>query len=75
VLRKLAELLPVNDILLSLMSQYTPDFAEGCPFTELHRRVTSFEYNSVVNVARELGFNGFIQAHSSAVRDYTPDFT
>lgn len=74
-LEALAKVLPPEDILLSLMSQYTPDFALDTPYRELHRRVTSFEYSSVVKRAEELGFDGFIQEKSSAVTDYTPDFT
>ncbi len=74
VLKRLAELLPVDNILLSLMSQYTPEFASDCEYKSLHRRLTKFEYSSVVTVAQELGFNGFIQAHSSASSKYTPDF-
>lgn len=75
LLRRLAKLVPTGDILLSLMSQYTPDFALDCPHKELHRRVTSFEYSSVVRVAEELGFEGFIQQKESASKSYTPDFS
>ena len=71
----IAELLPVGEILLSLMSQYTPDFALDSEFSELHRRITTFEYNSVLSHALELGFEGFMQARSSASSSYTPDFS
>ena len=74
VLRHLASILDPSDILLSLMSQYTPDFAMDTPYKNLHRRVTSFEYSSVCDLATELGFDGFMQAKSSAVADFTPDF-
>lgn len=74
VLKMLADALPVSDMLLSLMSQYTPDFALDCPYTELHRRLTSFEYESVTKQALALGFDGFIQSRTSAVSDYTPQF-
>ena len=74
VLEELAKAIPAEDILLSLMSQYTPDFALDTPYRELHRRITSFEYSSVVKRAEELGFEGFIQEKSSAVSDFTPDF-
>lgn len=75
VLEALAKVLPPSDILLSLMSQYTPEFAMESPHRELHRKITSFEYSSVVKRAEELGFDGFIQERSSAVSDFTPDFT
>ena len=74
VLRELAKSIPPSDILLSLMSQYTPEFALDTPYKNLHRRVTSFEYSSVCDVAIALGFDGFIQEKSSAVSDYTPNF-
>lgn len=73
-LTHLAELIDPSDVLISLMSQYTPDFALDTPYTELHRRITSFEYNSVCNVATSLGFDGFMQARTSASTIYTPDF-
>ncbi|MBQ9783068.1 MAG: radical SAM protein [Clostridia bacterium] len=74
VLECLAALLPVRDILLSLMSQYTPEFAMDSPYGELHRQVTTFEYNSVLQRAQELGFTGFMQSKSSASPLYTPNF-
>lgn len=73
-LQALSETVPVDEILLSLMSQYTPEFALDTPYKELHRRVTSFEYSSVVKEAERLGFDGFVQEKSSASAKYTPDF-
>lgn len=75
LLRRLSELLPIEDIRLSLMSQYTPDFVdEGCPYTELFRKVTTFEYNSVLSEAQSIGFVGYFQDKSSATAEYTPKF-
>ena len=74
VLSHLASILDPSDILISLMSQYTPDFAKDTPYKNLHRKVTSFEYSSVCDHATNLGFDGFMQAKSSAVADFTPDF-
>lgn len=59
--------------LLSLMSQYTPDFNRS-DYPELNRRVTSFEYNSVVQEAVNLGLKGFMQQKDSATSAMTPDF-
>ena len=75
VLDTLSELLPIKDIRLSLMSQYTPEFATDSEYKELHRKVTSFEYNSVLDHALELGFDGYFQHRSSASASYTPDFS
>ncbi len=74
VLRELASLLPVRDIRLSLMCQYTPDFAADAPYPNLHRRLTSFEYTSVLDVADELGFEGYRQSLDAVGAQYTPDF-
>ena len=74
VLEHLASILDPDDILLSLMSQYTPDFALDTPYKNLHRRVTSFEYSTVCDAALALGFDGFMQAKSSASANFTPDF-
>lgn len=74
ILEDVAENCDISKLKLSLMSQYTPDF---CPneYTELKRKITSFEYQSVVNRAIELGYDGYIQDKSSASVGFTPDFT
>ena len=65
-----------DKVTLSLMSQYTPDFFRGCADERLNkslqRRVTTFEYNSVMTLASELGFSGFGQERESAQKKYTP---
>ncbi len=74
VLDTLSELFSPDSIKLSLMSQYTPDFALDTPYKNLHRKLTSFEYNSVLNHAISLGFDGYFQSLSSATSSYTPNF-
>ena len=63
----------VSKFKLALMCQYTPDF---CPdeFKEIKRRVTTFEYSSVMEKAISIGYDGYIQDISSASNIYTPDF-
>ena len=73
LLEWVAENFPGNEILVSLMSQYTPVY-KSCEHKEISRRISTFEYNSVVDRAAELGLNGFMQERASAVSDYTPDF-
>ena len=73
-LRHLAETVQPSEILLSVMSQYTPEFAADCEYKNLHRKVTDFEYSSVVDEADRLGFEGFVQGRASASSVYTPDF-
>ena len=74
VLRHLADILPVEDIRVSVMRQYTPDFAMDCPHKNLHRRLTAFEYDSVLAVADELGIVGYSQGKDAADKAFTPEF-
>ena len=74
LLRMLASELGTSSFLLSLMSQYTPQFAKDCDYPNLCRRVTSFEYGSVLDEAERLGFDGYFQGRTSATPSYTPDF-
>ncbi len=62
-----------DEVLLSLMSQYTP-FYRAAEFPEINRRVTTFEYESVCKRVDEYGFEGFFQEKSSAKEEYTPPF-
>lgn len=72
VMRLLAGRFPT--VKLSLMRQYTPEFNRS-EYRELNRRVTSFEYKSVVDEAVRLGLDGFTQDASSATAAFTPDFS
>lgn len=63
-----------DKIYLSLMSQYTPMYKAG-EYKNLKRRLTTFEYESVVEHAEKLGFTQcFVQQRSSATRAYVPDW-
>jgi putative pyruvate formate lyase activating enzyme len=63
-----------DDTYISLMSQYTP-YGNIKDFKELNRRLTTAEYNKVVDFFLELGLqNGFMQEKSSAQTDFIPDF-
>ena len=78
VLRHIADKFGANSILLSLMSQYTPDFYINTACAEhknLCRRLTKFEYDSVMKVADELGFEGYFQGMTAASKRFTPNFT
>lgn len=75
VVRHLADILPTSDVKLSLMRQYTPEFAMTCPYPNLHRRVTEFEYRSVVDAALALGFDGYTQGADAATAAFTPEFS
>ena len=74
IMEWIAEHSTSEQVLVSIMNQYTPfDFIPDS-FPELKRRVTKMEYNSVVRRAAELGLNGFTQEKSSADAQYVPDF-
>lgn len=70
----IAENLPKDSFYISLMSQYTP-YEKLPKYPELNRRITSYEYQKVVDAALELGLTrGFMQKRSSAREEYTPAF-
>lgn len=73
LLKDIKEQIGTEDVILSLMSQYTPPNTPT-GFSSLDRRLTDFEYKSVCEVALELGFNGYFQAKESASAIYTPEF-
>lgn len=73
LLKALSDILTPQDIRLSLMSQYTPCFSDG-KYPELSRKITTFEYNSVLEYAEKLGFTGFSQDRMSSDRKFTPEF-
>ncbi len=63
-----------DDTMVSLMSQYTP-YGRVEAFRELNRRLTTAEYNKVVDFFFEIGLsNGFMQEKSSAQKEFIPDF-
>ena len=73
VLNTVCRAVGTNNVLVSLMAQYTPEFA-GSDFPELARRITTFEYSKVLSHAKALGFEGYAQQRGSASAKYTPDF-
>lgn len=74
LLRWISENLTPGTYLLSLLSQFTP-FYKSSSYPEINRRITTFEYESVVEEAIRLGLTqGFMQEKSSAKEEYTPPF-
>ena len=68
----IAERFPNGEVLVSLMSQYTPQAgAEGA----LGRHVTAAEYRAAAAYMENCGItNGFVQERTSAREEYTPAF-
>lgn len=74
IVQWLGENINPEDYVISLMSQYTPGHGESI-YPELNRRITSFEYESVVKEAIKYNIvNGYMQERNSAGKEYTPDF-
>lgn len=73
LLHELADRIGTTGYRISLLSQYTPFFYAG-EYHELNRRLTSYEYDKVVEEALRLGFDGFMQEKTSAREEYTPAF-
>ena len=66
ILEWIAENFSSDEVLVSLMSQYTP-FYRSSEFPEINRRITSLEYDSVLNRMIALGLtNGYMQEKNSA---------
>ena len=63
-----------KNIQVSLMSQYTPMY-KASEHKKINRRLTTFEYESVVDYALSLGMeNAYVQERRSASEEYVPDF-
>lgn len=74
ILHWIREHLPEEGFLLSLLSQYTP-FYKSCEYPQINRRLTTYEYDKVLEEAISLGLTkGFMQEKSSAKEEYTPPF-
>lgn len=74
LMHRIHDTLPKGGFLISLMSQYTPLY-KSVDFPEINRRITTYEYEKVLNTAIELGLtDGFMQKKSSAKEEYTPPF-
>ncbi len=69
----LRETFAPDDILVSMMAQYTP-FYKSSEHPEINRRITTFEYRSVCDRVTDAGFNGYFQEKSAAKEEYTPPF-
>ncbi len=71
LMRRISEL--PDRPLVSIMRQYTPCYgAEN--YKEINRKLTTFEYEKVVGLCAELGFEGFTQEKGCDNLDMTPEF-
>lgn len=73
LIRALRERFAPEDILISLMAQFTPVY-KAEEHERLKRRVTTFEYSTVLDEVEAAGFEGFLQERTSAREDFIPEF-
>ena len=69
----LGESFKPDEILVSIMNQYTPVY-KAKDMHELNRKTSTFEYNSVCDVLSKYGFDGYYQQRASAQADFIPEF-
>lgn len=73
VITALGERFAKDDILLSVMSQYTPLWLAK-EYPEINRRTATFEVRTALKAAERFGFEGFSQERESATTAYIPPF-
>ncbi len=62
-----------DDIFISIMNQYTP--INKCKYSNLNRKVTDKEYDSVIDYALSIGVsNAFVQEGDAASESFIPQF-
>ncbi len=62
-----------EDILVSIMGQYIP-FGNAAKYPEINRKITTREYDKILDLLDTLDLDGFVQDLSSAKEDYIPTF-
>lgn len=73
IIRRLRREFSPDEILISLMSQYTPVY-KASEHKEICRRISTFEYNYVLDIVNECGFGGYSQERSASNEIYIPEF-
>lgn len=64
-----------DDIIISIMSQFTPDKKHLVNYPELCRKLTEYEYSKVVDYADKIGISlAYVQEGSAAKESFIPDF-
>lgn len=69
----LADTFAEGSIRISLLSQYTP-YGDLTEYPQIRRRLTTYEYERVVDHALERGLMGYRQARSSGTMQMLPEF-
>lgn len=77
IMEYISQTFKLDEIYVSVMSQYTPEFIPKDvteKYTEINRKLFSFEYHKVIEKVDSLSIIGFMQEKSSATKSYTPTF-
>ena len=73
IIKWLSENFEKDQILVSVMSQYTPVY-KAAEHKEINRRTSTFEYNYAADLLENCGFRCYFQERSSAQEEYIPEF-
>lgn len=73
IMRYLGNTYSPDELLLSIMRQYVPVY-NSSKYSEINRRLTSFEYNKVLDEAERYGFRWYIQDKASSSTEFIPQF-
>ncbi len=73
LMQELGKAFNSDELLVSIMSQFVPVY-KALEHKELSRRTFTFEYQSVIDEVRRIGFDGYFQQRSSASEQYIPEF-
>lgn len=73
IIKWLSENFEKDQILVSVMSQYTPVY-KTAEHKEINRRTSTFEYNYAADLLENCGFRCYFQERSSAQEEYIPEF-
>lgn len=62
-----------DELILSIMRQYVPVF-KSCEHPEINRRLTTYEYDRVLDEAEKYGFKWYIQGKAASDEGFIPQF-
>ena len=74
ILKWIVNNINIDSYIISLMNQYTPCY-QSKDYPEINRKLTTYEYEKVLDYAISLGItNGYMQERSSVGKEFTPEF-
>ena len=73
IMRYIAKNFDKDSVLVSIMSQYTPCYKSN-NYKQINRKLSTFEYNKILEEIDKLGLKGYCQDRTSANTEYTPAF-